>query len=222
MNAAARGWLRCQDCGQLSRSRGQGSRRDVTQGEGPRRCPRCAAVVHLREPHSLARCWGLVIAAYLLYIPANLLPVLESSALGVARSDTILSGAVQLVHDGAWPLALVILVASVGVPLAKLLILTWLLASVQADSRAHLRRRTRAARLIEAIGRWSMIDIYVGSLLVGLVRFEPFAWVGPGPGAIAFGAVVVLTMMASRAFDPRLLWDAAGRDAWQGATAHAG
>ena len=199
MNAADRGLMRCVDCGQLNAGAGNSSRSA---------CARCGSELHAREPHSLARCWGLLIAAYALYVPANLLPVLLSSQLGVFRSDTILSGVVQLVHDGAWPLAFIIVVASIGVPLAKLLILTWLLASVQAGSLLHRVQRTRAARLLEVIGRWSMIDIYVGGLLVGLVRFEPFANVGPGPGAIAFGAVVVLTMMASRAFDPRLIWDA--------------
>jgi paraquat-inducible protein A len=172
------------------------------------RCARCGARLHARKPYSVQRCWALVLAAYVLYLPANLLPILETGKLGQNRWDTIPSGVLELMRDGAWPLALVILVASILVPLAKLVSLTYLLISVQAGTLTHRRARTNAWRLLDFIGRWSLVDIYVGALLVGLVRFEPLAAISPGPGAIAFGAVVVLTMFASRSFDPRLIWDA--------------
>jgi paraquat-inducible protein A len=164
-----------------------------------------------RKPDSVARTTALLISAYVLYLPANLLPILETGEIGGAKAaDTIMSGVVKLWHGGWWPLAVVILVASILIPFAKLAVLTWLAVSVRRRSAARLRGRTRLYRLVDVIGKWSMVDIYVGALLVGLVQFEPLATVSPGPAAVAFGAVVVLTMLASQSFDPRLLWDAAG------------
>jgi paraquat-inducible protein A len=172
-------------------------------------CARCGSELHARKPHSIGRTWALVIAAYVLYLPANLMPVLGTASLSGTKWDTILGGVLQLLHDRAWPLAIVILVASIGVPLAKLLTLTYLLVSVQTGSPSHRRARGRAVGILEAIGRWSMIDIYVGGLLVALVQFDPLARIHPGPGAIPFGAVVVLTVLASQSFDSRLIWDVA-------------
>lgn len=189
------GYLRCTLCSRVNRA-----------GHG--HCVRCGSPLEARKPYSIARTWALVFSAYLLYIPANLLPVLKTTSVGGTTTDTILSGVLQLVRDGAWPLAVVIFVASIAVPLAKLLALSLLLVSVQAGVEGHRQARTRIARVLEAIGRWSMIDIFVGALLVTIVRFEPLAAIAPGPGAIAFGAVVVLTVMASRSFDTRLIWDA--------------
>ena len=134
--------------------------------------------------------------------------MLTTSSITAETSDTILGGAVHLWLDGAWPLALVIVVASFGVPLVKLFAMTWLLLAAQGLGRSSPQRLTKLYRVVDAIGRWSMVDIYVCALLVGLVQFQPFATITPGPGAIAFAAVVVLTMLASRSFDPRLLWDA--------------
>jgi paraquat-inducible protein A len=188
------GYLRCTLC----------SRVNVAERA---QCTRCGSALEARKPYSIERTWALVFSAYLLYIPANLLPVLKTTSLGGTSTDTILSGVMQLVRDGAWPLAVVIFVASIAVPLAKLLALSLLLVSVQAGVEDRRQARTRVARVLEAIGRWSMIDIFVGALLVTIVRFEPLAGIAPGPGAIAFGAVVVLTVMASRSFDTRLIWD---------------
>ncbi len=199
--AAAMGLLRCAVCGIPNRARA-GARL---------RCGRCGSPLAARKPDSLARATALLAAAYVLYLPANLLPILETGEIGGARSpDTIMSGVLKLWSGGWWPLAIVILVASIVIPFAKLAVLTWLVASARRGSTARLRARTRLYRLVDVIGKWSMVDIYVGALLVGLVQFPPLAGVAPGPAAIAFGAVVVLTMLASRAFDPRLLWDAAG------------
>jgi paraquat-inducible protein A len=199
--AASMGLATCRTCGIPNR----GARAGL-------RCARCGSVLQLRKPDSLARTTALLVAAYALYLPANLLPILETAELGGAKaSDTIMSGVVKLWHGGWWPLAVVILVASIVIPFAKLVVLTWLVASARRGSAARLRGRTRLYRLVDLIGKWSMVDIYVGGLLVGLVQFEPLATVAPGPAALAFGAVVVLTMLASQSFDPRLLWDAARR-----------
>jgi paraquat-inducible protein A len=201
------GYLRCALCSRVNVARRA-------------HCVRCGATLEARKPCSIARTWALVFSAYLLYIPANLLPVLKTTSLGGTSTDTILSGVLQLVHDGAWPLAAVIFVASIAVPLAKLLALSLLLVSVQAGVEVHRQARTRIARVLEAIGRWSMIDIFVGALLVTIVRFEPLAGISPGPGAIAFGAVVVLTVMASRSFDTRLIWDPPPQAAAAGEPVH--
>jgi paraquat-inducible protein A len=186
-------------------------------------CVRCGTALHARKPGSVTRTWALLIAAYVLYLPANLLPVLHTTSLAGTVSDTIMSGVLALWMEGAWLLASIILVASIGVPLGKLVALTWLLIVVRPPRHPLLRaclpfpgdppalnrhRNARLYRLIDLVGRWSMVDIYVGALLVSLMRFHPVAVIEPGPGAIAFGAVVVLTMLASKSFDPRLLWDA--------------
>ncbi len=158
-------------------------------------------------PPGPSRALALLVAAGILYVPANVLPVLETaSPLGVER-DTILSGVVQLWEIGDWPLALVILTASILIPLAKLLALTFLVFSVQRRWTGARLQRTRLYQLIERIGRWSMVDVFAAAVLGKLVRFPGAATVTVGPGALAFSAVVVLTLLATRAFDPRLIWD---------------
>jgi paraquat-inducible protein A len=171
------------------------------------RCARCGAALHSRKPQSLQRTWALVIAAAICYLPANAFPVMTVTSLGKPQSDTILSGVIYLLHHGMWPLALVVFIASVFVPLMKLLILVFLLVSVQRRSRWRPIERTRLYRITEAIGRWSMVDIYVVTILVALVKLGNLATIEARPGAVFFGAVVVLTMLAAEAFDPRLIWD---------------
>jgi paraquat-inducible protein A len=170
-------------------------------------CPRCGAALHARKPQSLQRTWALVIAAAVCYLPANVFPVMTVTSLGKQQSDTILSGVIYLLHHGMWPLALVVFVASVFVPLMKLLILVFLLVSVQRRSRWRPVERTRLYRITEAIGRWSMVDIFVVTILVALVKLGSLATIEARAGAVFFGAVVVLTMLAAEAFDPRLIWD---------------
>ncbi len=170
-------------------------------------CSRCGARLHPRKPNSIARTWALLVAAFILYIPANLLPVMETGSLFGAQKDTILSGVIYLWQSGSWPLAALVFFASIVVPLAKMLILTLLAASVHFRATWLTYERTRLYRMIEFIGRWSMLDIYVVTLLAALVRLQSLATIKAGPGALAFGAVVVLTMLASMAFDPRLMWD---------------
>lgn len=171
------------------------------------RCPRCGARLRQRQANSIARCWALLIAAMLLYLPANLLPITISSSLGTRQSDTILSGVLYLLNSGSWAIALVIFVASLFVPLMKMVILVFLLVSVQRRSRWRPKDRTRLYRLTELVGRWSMVDIYVVTIMVALVRLGALANVDAGPGAAYFAAVVILTMFAAESFDPRLIWD---------------
>jgi paraquat-inducible protein A len=170
-------------------------------------CPRCGALLHSRKPASVARTWALIIAAAILYLPANLLPIMKTVSLGAAQSDTIISGVIYFITTGSWHLALIIFVASVVVPITKLLILIYLLLSVQLQWLWRPKDRTRLYRLIEAIGRWSMVDIFVVATMVALVRMDALGTVDAGPGALFFAAVVVITMLATECFDPRLIWD---------------
>jgi paraquat-inducible protein A len=180
--------------------------------EPPGRCPRCGAALHSRKPHSIARTWALVIAALLFYVPANVLPITKVSSLGVVQLDTILSGVIYFIHSGMWPIAVVIFIASIFVPLLKLLILILLLVSVQRRLRWRPKDRTRLYRITEAIGRWSMVDIFVVTILVALVHLGALANIEAQAGAAFFAAVVVITIFAAMSFDPRLIWDAKESD----------
>jgi paraquat-inducible protein A len=146
-----------------------------------------------------------------MYIPANVLPMMVTNTLFGTQSDTILSGVAYLWHAGSWPLALIVFVASVAVPMLKLMSLVILVVSVQRRSTWDPLQRTRLYRLVELIGKWSMLDIFVVALMVTLVQLKVLATVSAGPAALAFGAVVVLTMFAAMSFDPRLIWDSMER-----------
>jgi paraquat-inducible protein A len=176
------------------------------------RCPRCGDVLHRRKPQSLQRTWALVIAASLFYVPANLFPVMAVTSLGQTQADTIFSGVVFLLQHGMWPLAAIVFIASIFVPLLKLVILIFLLISVQRGSRWRPRDRTKLYRVTEAIGRWSMVDVYVVTILVALVRLGNLASIEAQAGAVFFCAVVIITMFAAMSFDPRLIWDAMEQD----------
>ncbi|MDN7180236.1 paraquat-inducible protein A [Caballeronia sp. SEWSISQ10-4 2] len=201
--AARSGLFVCHDCGLLSKPASHAH-------EG--RCPRCGAGLHFRKPESIARTWAFVIAAVILYVPANLLPVMDTSSLFGAQTDTIMSGVVYLWTSGSWPLAIIVFIASIAVPMLKIIALVFLVLTAQLRWRWLPERRTRIYRLVELVGRWSMLDIYVITILVALVQFNALATIKAGPGAIAFGAVVVLTMFAAMSFDPRLIWDAVEAD----------
>lgn len=170
-------------------------------------CPRCGAALHRRKPNSVVRTWALLVAALILYFPANLLPVMTVISFGQVQTDTIISGVSHLLSAGMWPIALLIFFASIVVPISKLVIIAYLLLSVQLKSQWRPLQRTRLYRITETIGRWSMVDIYVIAILIALVKLEALATVEPGPGAVFFAAVVVLTIFAARTFDPRLIWD---------------
>lgn len=171
------------------------------------RCARCNAPLTRRIPRSVSRSWALLVAAVMLYLPANLLPIMHVTSLGLVRSDTILSGAEFLLISGMWPLALVVFVASVLVPIMKMVIIAYLLISVQLRSPARPMDRTRLYRFTEFVGRWSMVDIFVVAVLVALLQMGAVADVRAGPGALYFASVVILTMLATFTFDPRLIWD---------------
>ena len=172
-------------------------------------CPRCGSALHLRRRDSIASAWALSLAALVLYLPANIYPVLTVVQLGAGEPSTILGGVRELVSNGLWPLALLVFFASIAVPVLKLISLGVLLISTQRHSRWRLHDRTILYRVVDGIGRWSMIDVFMISILVALVHFGALVTVNPGPGAIAFAAVVILTMFAAERFDPRLMWDAA-------------
>jgi paraquat-inducible protein A len=193
------GLLSCHDCHLLSEA--------PADPRAHPECPRCGAALHPRKPNSIARTWALVIAATVLYIPANVLPMTVTSALGTVQADTIMSGVIYFIHSGSWEIAAVIFIASVFVPLLKLLILVYLLISVQYRSPLRPKDRTALYRLTEAVGRWSMLDIYVVTILVALVKLGAVATIEAGPAAVFFAAVVVVTMIAAESFDPRLIWD---------------
>lgn len=175
------------------------------------RCPRCDSVLHERKPNSVARTWALVIAAAILYIPANYYPVLSVVQLGAGQPSTILGGVEELVRAGQYPLAALVFFASILVPVLKLFGLSFMLITIQTGRSGWLRDRTRLYHIVRFIGRWSMIDIFMESLLGALVAFGSVITIEPGMGALAFCAVVVLTMFAAETFDPRLMWDAAER-----------
>jgi paraquat-inducible protein A len=166
----------------------------------------------MRRPASLVRCGSFLVVAYALYVPANLLPVMYTEQFFRAQADTILSGTFLLWATGAWPLAIIVFAASIVVPLAKLLALTLLMLSVQMRARFSPVGRVRAYRAVRFVGRWSMLDIFVATVLAAAVQLQSIASIRPGPGALAFAAVVVFTMFAAQAFDPRLIWDAIDED----------
>ena len=172
-------------------------------------CPRCQARLHVRKPDSLKRTAALLVAGYLLYIPANLMPVMSLNNVGGLEHNTIMSGVFELIDNNLWPLALIVFVASIVLPLMKLLGLTWMLIAIRLRSARLLRARTRFYRTIEVIGRWSNIDVFMGSVLVALLQFGALSTVRAEPGLVAFAAVVVITMIATETFDARLMWDAA-------------
>ena len=170
-------------------------------------CRRCDVRLHRRKPASISRCWSYVIASACLYIPANLYPFMTLTSFGQTQSYTIMGGIMELAQAGLWPLALLVFFASITIPLLKLLGLGFMLISTQRGSWTLLRERTVTYRIIDFIGRWSMIDVFMVSILVALAHFGQFANVAANTGMVCFGAVVVLTIFAVNVFDPRLMWD---------------
>jgi paraquat-inducible protein A len=170
-------------------------------------CPLCGATLHLRMTNSLQKTMALVITAIVLYIPANVLPIMTTTQLGRAEDSTILGGVVLLMEMGSFPIAAVIFIASVMVPTGKLLAISWLCWSVATGQTKSKRQRTRLYRVTEFVGKWSMTDVFVVSILVALIHIGGLLNITAGPAAIAFGGVVVVTMLAAESFDPRLIWD---------------
>lgn len=198
MRAADAGLMVCHECHQLNRHQPEHVRQH---------CTRCGARVHMRRPNSIVRTWALLLSAVLLYLPANLLPIMTVRMLGDGTPDTIMSGVVTLARHGMYPIAAVVFVASILVPTFKLIGIAMLLISVQRHHPMSAHQRLLVFRFIEWIGRWSMLDIFVIAILVAIVNFGSLASVEAGTGAVAFASVVVLTMLAAITFDPRLIWD---------------
>ncbi|WP_093553022.1 paraquat-inducible protein A [Pseudoduganella namucuonensis] len=195
--APARPPLACHACGLVA----------ADSGRRHQHCARCGTTLHRRYPDSIARTWALLLAAAILYIPANTLPMMYTDALSGDTQDTIISGVIYFWDTDAPVLAVIIFIASIVVPVLKLAALSLLAYTTQRGSRWRPYQRTVLYRMVEFIGRWSMLDIFVITLTVALVRFNSMAVMTPGPGALAFCAVVVLTMLAALEFDPRLIWD---------------
>ncbi len=192
--AAASGLAGCHSCGKVS---------PVTAG----RCPRCGCRLHLRKPDSIQRTVALLIAATVLYLPANLLPIMIVSEFGGTTASTIVAGMIQFWQAGSYPIAIVIFVASILIPIVKIVALVWLCAAACGKVDPSPKALGRVYWFTELMGRWSMVDIFVVSILVAMVQLGTYMTVIPGPGALAFAGVVVLTMFAAMSFDPRLLWD---------------
>ncbi len=199
--AARASLLSCHTCHQLSLARRMPPGSHAV-------CSRCGTTLHFRKPNSLARTWALTLTAFILYIPANLLPIMTVISFGKGAPDTIMSGVIHLIEAEMFPIALLVFFASIVVPMAKLITVTCLLISVQKKSRWRPKDRTVMYRLTEGIGRWSMLDIFMIALLAALVKLGAIATIEPGLGAVSFAAVVVITMFAAMSFDPRLIWDA--------------
>ena len=198
MRAIDAGILVCTECHELNKQEA-----DVDEQS----CTRCGAQVHARRPNSLTRTWALLITAAIIYVPANVLPIMTVSSLGQGEPSTIMSGVIELVQHGMIPIAAVVFIASILVPTFKLVGIALLLFSVQRHQPLSARQRIWMYRFIEFIGRWSMLDIFVIAILVAVVNFGRIASVEANLGAIAFATVVILTMLAAVTFDPRLIWD---------------
>jgi paraquat-inducible protein A len=203
ISAAERSVARCHSCGRV-------------EPVDTKHCPRCHAPLHLRKPDSLQRTVALTIGAVILYFPANLLPVLRvESTLSGTRQSTIISGVVQFWQEGDYPVALIIFIASVMIPVLKVLAILVLCLGAHFGYRPRVL--TQLYRITEYIGRWSMVDVFVVAILVGVVQLGSVIAINAGEGAFAFAGVVVLTMLASHSFDPRLIWDAAAKNQrWSG------
>lgn len=192
--AAASGRAVCHVCHLMS---------PVEQGH----CPRCGAALHLRNTDSLDRAVALMLTGSLTLLVANLLPVMYTDQFGRTIESTILGGVILLWQLHSYPIAAVIFVASVMVPIGKIVALSYLVWSVHVRQTRNMAERTRIYRVTEFIGRWSMIDVFVVAIMVALIQLGSLLAFRPGVGAIAFGAAVILTMFAAEAFDSRLIWD---------------
>jgi len=193
-SAASKNLATCNVCGKVS---------PVTDGE----CPRCGTHLHLRKPQSLSRTWAFLIAAVILYIPANTMPIMTVNGLGGSEKNTIISGVITFWEMKSYPIAIVIFTASVLIPLLKVVALVWLCMAAKGRSHTSPHSLSRLYHVTEILGRWSMVDVFVVAILVCLVQMGALMSITPGPAALSFSAVVILTMFSAMSFDPRLIWD---------------
>lgn len=173
----------------------------------PDECERCGAPLHHRKSNSLTRTWAYLLTSLVFYVPANLLPVMNTKMVGNGADSTIMSGVLEFWQHGAWDIALIIFIASIAVPGIKFVALMLLLITVHRDSLWARKERSKLYRFVEVIGYWSMLDVIVVALVASLVKFQALADIQPRPGILFFGLVVVFTMLAAMSFDPRLIWD---------------
>jgi paraquat-inducible protein A len=197
VRAKDRGVAGCHTCGQVV----------SLQDKAHAVCPRCGCDVHYRKHDSINRAWALLVAAFIMYIPANTEPIMYTTSLGQTGSDTIMSGVIYFLSHGDWPIALVIFSASVLVPLAKMIAIAYILIMVQRGATHRKIENTRLYMLAELMGKWSMVDVFVVALLAALVQLGALTTIEPGPAGMAFASMVILTMFAAMAFDPKLIWD---------------
>ncbi|MGZ8185102.1 MAG: paraquat-inducible protein A [Methylobacter sp.] len=195
-SALTQGLIRCHDCGRLAK-----------QASHTNHCPLCDSLLHARTSNSFQRTAALLLSGVSLYIPANIFPIMTVTQFGVGEPHTIIGGIIALIHSDMIPIAMLVLIASILVPLLKLLGLGLLLLCVYYRWQVNARLWTNMYRIIAFVGRWSMLDIFMISILVSLVDLGGVAQIIAGPAATAFAAVVVLTMFAAKSFDPRLIWD---------------
>ncbi len=174
-------------------------------------CKRCDGPLQSRDTQSLQKVWAWLIAGMIAYIPANLYPMLLTSTLVERSESTIIGGVVELVEYGSYVVATIVFVASVMIPMGKFIAIAYLAISVQRGWTDRQHQRHRAYEVVEFIGRWSMIDVFVVAILSALVQLETVATINPGIAAVSFALSVIFTMLAAQAFDSRLIWDAQGR-----------
>ncbi|MFO1104857.1 MAG: paraquat-inducible protein A [Amaricoccus sp.] len=198
LTARAAGLVGCLTCGKVSAG-------------GTPRCPRCGSPLASRRPRSLQKVWALWLVGLICYIPANLLPMLITDAVGKVYASTIVGGAVELAQAGEWPVALIILLASVAIPISKFIAIAYLALSVERHSHLSPHARIHLYDFVEFIGRWSMIDVFVVAILSALVQLGFLAAIHPGLAALFFAMSVVFTMLSAQAMDPRLIWDGAAQ-----------
>lgn len=193
--AAGQGLALCLDCGELAPS-------------DHRRCPRCAAALSPRKPRSIQKTVALLVTAIILYVPANTLPIMHTQQFGTQQPNTIIGGIIELSRQGSHGIAAIIFVASIIVPISKILILLWLCYLATKGARFCRPEHQKLYALTEVIGKWSMIDVCVVAVLVALVQMGQLTTVTPGPAGLPFAGVVIATILAAFSFDSRLLWDA--------------
>jgi len=170
-------------------------------------CPRCGAEVHYRKHDSINRAWAFLIAAFIMYIPANTEPMMRTTSLGNVSADTIMEGVIYFMSHGDYLIGGVIFAASIMLPLLKMIALAYIYIMAQSRSTARRMEQTSLYKLAEILGKWSMLDIFVVGLMAGLVQLGTLTTIAPGPACIAFAAVVILTMISEMLFDPKLIWD---------------
>lgn len=202
LTARAAGLVGCRACGKVAPA-------------GTAHCPRCHAPLHSRTPASLQRVWAWLAIGVMAYVPANLMPMMITTVTGRKLSSTIVGGVIDLVHHGAHLIAAVVFLASVVIPVSKILTIATLALSIQFRLPISVHARMKLYEAVEFIGRWSMVDVFVVAILTALIQMGFFASILPGPAAVFFALSVAFTMISAQAMDPRLIWDSADRDAGQ-------